>query len=231
LGTQTSVARFFGVSRRTVERWTKRLNIEPELRPEIPINQLLSSVLSDSTARVRVAQWIVDEASITVAYNLRFDTTSLMLEGAMNDSGAMEAIAKELGVPTISGAAPASGRLPTHIIKVQGARAYSLLGILSKELTGLKALEAEAALSFFPPTGIIEGKLTTDVYMGAVWRRFARESAEVWNMKRRSKLLPFQIDEIVEAWVLNRTARARRGLSRDSPSKPLVVPTSATKRP
>src|SRR5208283_4454067 len=78
LGTQTSVATFFGVSRRTIERWIKRYGLHPELRPEIPINQLLSSLLCDPIGRVRVAQWIVDEASITVAYNLRFNTTSLM---------------------------------------------------------------------------------------------------------------------------------------------------------
>jgi hypothetical protein len=225
LGTRASVATFFGVSRWTIDRWNKKLNLHPELRPEIPINQLLSSLLSDPTSRVRVAQWIVDEASISVAYNLRFGTSSPMVVGAMNDTAAMQVIAKQLGVTVISGAVPQKGRLPTHIVKVQGARAYSLLGVLSTELTGLKALEAEAALAFFPPTGIVKGKLTTDVYMGAVWRRFARESAEVWNANRKRKLSQLQIDEMVEAWVLNRTARARRGLSRDSPSKPLAVST------
>jgi hypothetical protein len=151
-----------------------------------------------------------------------------MLEGAMNDNGAMEAIAKETEVAIISGAVPASGRLPTHIIEVQGARAYSLLGLVSEELTGLKALEAKAALAFFPPSGIVKGKLTTDVYMGTVWRQFARESAEVWNRKRRSKLSSLEVDEMVEAWILNRTARARRGLSEHWRAKSGPDSTSAT---
>jgi len=151
-----------------------------------------------------------------------------MLEGAMNDNGAMEAIAQELGITTISGAAPAMGRLPTHILKVQGVRAYSLLGLVSKELIGLKALEASAALTFFPPSGIVKGKVTTDEYMGRVWRQFARESAEVWNRKRRSKLSPAQIQEMIEAWILNRTARARRGLIQHDTTEVQAVPTLRT---
>ena len=146
----------------------------------------------------------------------------------MNDSGAMESIAKELAVTIISGGEPQDGRLPTHIIKVQGARAYSLLRLVSKELTGLKALEARAALTFFPPSGIVKGKLTTDVYMGAAWREFARESTELWNRKRRSKLSTLQVEEMVEAWILNRTTRARRGLGRESRAKIQGVSTSAT---
>jgi hypothetical protein len=228
LGTRSSVATFFGVSRWTIDRWNKKLNLHPEVRPEIPIRQLLSGFLSDSTSRVRVAQWIVDEASISIAYSLRFDTSSLMVVGAMNDSAAMDIIAKQLGVRVVSGAVPPSGRLPTHILRVQGARACSLLGILSNELTGLKALEAEAALAFFPPSGLVKGKVTTDAYMGSVWRRFARESAELWNARRRSKLSQLQIDEIVDAWVLNRTGRARRGIGERKQARALPVSTSAT---
>lgn len=200
--------------------------MRPEFRPEIPIKQLLSSLLSDSTVRMRVAQWIVDEASITVAYNLRFDTTSIMVEGATNDNGALEAISEGMGVGVISGATPPKGHLPTHIVKVQGARAYGLLEILSKELTGLKAREAEAAIEFFPASGIVKGKVTTDVYMAAVWRKFASESTTLWNTRRRVKLSPARIDEIVDAWVLNRTARARRGLEGDNPTR--AESTSAT---
>jgi len=228
LGTKASVARFFGVSRRTIDRWTDRLNISPELRPDIPVTQLLSSLLSDLAARVRVAQWIMDEASISVAYNSRYDTSSLMVVGAMNDDSAMKVIAEQLGVKVIPGAAPPLGRLPTHIVKLQGARAYGLLEILSKELTGLKALEASAALRYFTTSGIVKGKLTTDVYMGTVWRQFARQSVEGWNRKRRNKLSPLQISEMVEMWIQNRTARARRGLGQLKPAEVQVVPTSAT---
>jgi len=157
LGTQTSVATFFGVSRRTILRWTEKPGLEPEFRPEIPVNQMLSSSLSESESRVRIAQWIMDEASITVAYDLRSDSTSLMVAGAMNDHMVLEPISKGLGVAIVSGAAPAKGRLPMHIVRVQGARAYSLLCLLSKELTGLKALEAKAALAYFPPSGFVKG--------------------------------------------------------------------------
>jgi hypothetical protein len=138
----------------------------------------------------------------------------------MNDDGAMSAIANELGVSIISGAAPPRGRLPTHVLKLQGARAYSLLGLLRRELTGLKALEANAALAFFPPSGIVKGKVTTDVFMAPVWERFARQSVDRWNSKRRSKLSGAQADEIVEAWVMNRTARARRGLKLETDTNP-----------
>lgn len=228
LGTQTSVARFFRVSRRTLTRWTEELGLHPELRPEIPIGQILSGLLTDPSIRVRIAQWIVDEASITVAHSLRYDTTSLLVVGAMNDYGAMEAIATELGATIMSGPSPKKARLPTHVIKVQGVRAYSLLGLLSMDLTGLKALEAKAALSFFAPSGIVKGKLTTDVFMTDVWRQFARRSAEAWNKKRRVKLTSQQIEDLIEAWIQNRTARARRGLYRGKPANVQDIPTSAT---
>ncbi len=147
----------------------------------------------------------------------------------MNDYSAMEVIANELWTTIISGAAPPRGRLPTHVIKVQGARAYSLLGLLSKELTGLKALEGRAALDFFPPSGIVKGKLTTDIFMATVWMQFARQSVEVWNSKRRKKLSPLQIEDMIEAWTLNRTARARRGLNQDGGARVQTVSISAKK--
>jgi hypothetical protein len=131
----------------------------------------------------------------------------------MNDDVAMQKIADLLAVTTISGGRPPSGRLPTHIVKLQGTRAYVLLTLLSSELTGLKALEASAALTFFPASGIVKGKLTTDTYMGGVWRQFAKQSVEVWNSKRRTKLPSAQTSEMIEAWVLNRIARSRRGLT------------------
>ncbi|MDA4122617.1 MAG: hypothetical protein OK456_05485 [Thaumarchaeota archaeon] len=186
-------------------------------------------MLADPTSRVRVAQWIVDEASISVGYHRRHDTTSLLVSGAMNDNVAINEIAKYLGVAVIAGASPADGRLPTHIAKVQGSRAYILLGLLTNELTGLKALEARAALSFFPPSGIIKGKVTTDVYMQSVWRQFAKDSVEVWNRKRRIKLSPLEMEEIVEAWIANRTGRARRGLKKDGRAQVAEVSISATR--
>jgi translation initiation factor 1 (eIF-1/SUI1) len=228
LGTVTAVARVYGVSRWTVYRWTKKLNLEPELRPEIPIHHLLSGLLSEKVVRTRVAQWIVDEASISIAYNSRTGTTSLMLAGAMNDDSAMDAIAQALDVRVGSGATPPKGRLPMHTIRIQGPKAYGLLGLVLKELTGLKAMEAKVALSFFPPSGIVKGKLTTDVYMGTVWRQFARESVEEWNRRRRKKLSLVQIEEIVEAWILNRTARARRGLIQHYPTEVQAVSSLGT---
>lgn len=231
LGTQTSVATFFGVSRRTVTRWTQRLNLKPEMRPEIPINQVLSDLLSTPAARARVAQWISDEASITVAHSRQSGRTSLMVEGAMNDDGAIDVIAEQLGARVISGATPPKGRLPTHIVKLQGVRAYCLLSLLSDDLKGLKALESRAALSFFPSSGVIRGKLTTDVYMGTVWRQFARQSVEAWNERRRTKLSQTQLDDMVEAWIQNRTARARRGLDKRELANAGTVSTSAPPSP
>ncbi|MGD0638382.1 MAG: hypothetical protein ABSA72_10135 [Nitrososphaerales archaeon] len=227
LGTQTSVATFFGVSRRTLRRWTKSLELHPEIRPEIPIGQVLSGLLSDPSIRARIAQWIVDEASITVAHSRRYGTTSLLVVGAMNDYRAMEVIAGALGATIMSGPSPKKARLPTHVIKIQGVRAYSLLGLLSRELTGLKALEAKAALSYFTPSGIVKGKLTTEVFMGEVWREFATQSAETWNKKRRMKLTSQQIEEMIQAWIQNRIDRARRGLERRKPLNTQDVFTSA----
>jgi hypothetical protein len=231
LGTQSSVARFFGVSRRTVERWVRRLDLRPNLRPEIPLNQLLSLSFSDPAVRARVAQWIVDEASITAAYSRRLDTSSLMVIGAMNDNNTMEVIARELGVQVFSGTEPVRNRLPTHVIKVQGPKAYGLLGILSRELTGLKASEAKAALAFLPPSGLVKGKLTTDVFMGEVWERFAKECVEAWNKKRREKKTPDQLKGIMDAWVQNRTARARRGLIQNARLEAGTAVTSAPASP
>ena len=215
LGTQTSVATFFGVSRRTIDRWIKELNIHPDLRPEIPIRQLLSSTLSDSATRIKVAQWIIDEASISVAYHSRYDKTSLLLVGAMNDVRAMESMAAKLDVEVISGAIPPGGTLPMHVIRLQGSRAYCLLELLSNELEGLKASEAKAALAYFPPSGIVEGKVTTDVYFERVWRDFASESIEAWNKKRKKKVSVVQMESLLESWVGNRIARARRSLNED----------------
>jgi hypothetical protein len=172
--------------------------------------------------------WIVDEAAISVAFSLRANTTSLLIAGAMNDYRAIAAISSELGVSIGSGGAPAEERLPMHVLRVQGARAYSILTLLSTELTGLKALEASAALAYFPPSGIVKGKLTTDVFMTPIWRQFARQSVETWNSKRSNKLTTIQLEKIVEAWVLNRTARARRGLTQKGIRTPLEASTSAT---
>jgi hypothetical protein len=180
----------------------------------------MANVLSpDSAAKMKIARWIVDEGSITQVYNLRTNSSSLLVAGAMNDYGAIQPVARALGITTQSCSIPQKGRLPMHSIRVQGAKAYALLGLLAEELVGLKAGEARAALSFFPACGLVKDKVTTDVYMGEVWREFARESVEAWNEKKRNKLTPRQVDDIVEAWVLNRTARARRGLSRDRPTK------------
>ena len=150
-----------------------------------------------------------------------------MVVGAMNDYRAMEVIAGALGATIMSGPSPKKARLPTHVIKIQGVRAYSLLGLLSRELTGLKAREAKAALSYFTPSGIVKGKLTTEVFMGEVWREFATQSAETWNKKRRMKLTSQQIEEMIQAWIQNRTDRARRGLERRKPLNTQDVFTSA----
>ena len=211
LGTIVAVASSFGVSRRTVNRWTRKFGLEPELRPQLRVKRLLSSLLADAVLRTRIAQWIVDEASISVAYNSRTNSTALLVVGAMNDISAMESIAQILSVKLCAGTKPQEGRLPMHILRVQGMKAYCLLGLIMEELTGLKALEGEAALAFFPPVGFMKGKLTTDVYMVGVWRQFARQSIDVWNAKRRNKLSPQQLDDLVEAWMRNRTTRAKRG--------------------
>jgi len=175
-----------------------------------------------------VAQWIVDEASITVAYNRRFDTTSLMVIGAMYDSKTMELIAQDLDVKVFSGTEPIFSRLPTHVIKVQGPKAYSLLGILSRELSGLKASEAKVVLTFFPTSGLLRGKVTTDQFMESVWKEFAIECVESWNRRRKDKKAPDQLQGIIDAWIHNRVARARRGLTKKSQAEITAVPTSAT---
>ncbi len=79
----------------------------------------------------------------------------------MNDYGAMEAIAQieSRGHHVCLDRVSKKARLPTHVIRVQGVRAYSLLGLIIEELTGLKALKQKRLFPSFRLRDSVKGKL------------------------------------------------------------------------
>ncbi|HEV2226614.1 MAG TPA: hypothetical protein VGR56_07410 [Nitrososphaerales archaeon] len=92
------------------------------------------------------------------------------------------------------------------------AKAYALLENLLPYMAGLKLLEARAALSFFPRSGIVSGRHTTDEFMGQIWREFAISSLEKWNARRRKKLTDSELANMAKTWLEGRIRRARRAI-------------------
>ncbi|MDV3278632.1 MAG: hypothetical protein LYZ69_09260 [Nitrososphaerales archaeon] len=99
-------------------------------------------------------------------------------------------------------------------VKVHAAKAYALLEVLGNRLSGLKAMEAKAALNFFPRSGSVRGRHTTDEFLVPVWREYAHEALKAWNSKRRVKLGETQIGEWAASWLEGRIKRARRFIDR-----------------
>ncbi|HEV2226300.1 MAG TPA: hypothetical protein VGR56_05785, partial [Nitrososphaerales archaeon] len=165
--------------------------------------------------RDRVAQWLMDEGSVTVSYFVRPDYTILIVCGSMNDYVVLSRISSILGVPITSSRVPSATILPVGAVRVQGARAYALLETLLPHLAGLKASEAKAALAFFPQTGRITGRHTTDEFLVSVWKEFAVSSLKSWNARRRRKLSDDELVNLSRTWVEGRIRRARRFI--DSP--------------
>jgi len=179
--------------------------------------------LRDESDIKRISQWLMDEGSVSLAHFPRGDYTALIVCGSMNDYSVLSSISTLLETPITSSKAPSATTLPMGAVRVQGARAYALLEILKGHLVGLKGSEATAALKFFPPSGRLRGRHTTDEFLLPVWEDFARKSLLEWNSRRRTKMSPQEIDYRATAWLAGRVRRARRFLDRQG-SSPEIRP-------
>ena len=203
------MAAAFGVDRNVVSRWERRYGLKFESRPEAGLATIIKQRLSDRE-RCKVAQWLMDEGSVSVAYFTRGDYTVLLVCGSMCDYGVLGSISAILDVAITSSKPPSPTCLPMGAVRVQSARAYSLLEVIAPHLEGLKAMEAKAALQFFPPSGRLRGRHTTDEFLLPVWKDFALDTLSSWNSRRRVKIRQEEILARAEKWVEGRTRRARR---------------------
>jgi hypothetical protein len=210
LGTHNAVAAAFGVSRQVVKRWVSQYGLSVISRPEIRHGNFVKMCLVDRSDRIRVAQWIMDEGTVGVTYFPRNDTTSLLVCGNMNDCDAIRVISSILQMPPVCTRSSRLATLPLQGVRMPSSKAYVLLEILLAEMQGLKAMEARAALSFFPRTGIISGRHTTDEFMVPVWKEFAINTLRSWSARRRQKLSEVEMKDMAREWVEGRIRRARR---------------------
>jgi hypothetical protein len=209
-GTQAAVASAFGVSRGTVKRWAQEYGLQLESHPEAGLASFMKRRLTSDIDKRTISQWLMDEGSVSVTYFAKGDYTILLVCGSMNDYAVLSSISRILDVPITSSKAPGQSTLPMGSLRVQSARAYVLLEIILPHLVGLKAKEAEAALKFFPPTGLLRGRHTTEEFLLNVWKEFAIDSFHEWNMRRRVKIREGEIIARVHKWVEGRVKRARR---------------------
>jgi hypothetical protein len=218
LGTRAAVASAFGVARSTVKHWTQNHGIEVVSHPEAILASTIRHRLSAETDKCKVSQWLMDEGSVSVAYFAKSDHTILLVCGSMNDFEVLSSISEIVDTKITSSKAPGPKTLPIGAIRVQSARAYALLDAILPHLVGLKAKEAEAALKFFPPSGLRRGRHTTDEFLFVVWKEFSLNAIHEWNKMRKVKISEEEINERARIWVESRIRRARRFL--DAPSVP-----------
>jgi len=157
-----------------------------------------------------LAQWLMDEGSVTVAHSIQKESTILLVCGSMSDYEVLSRMSRILGAPITSSKVPYVTALPMGAVRVQGARAYAVLQILLPKLVGLKRMEAMEALKFFPPSGIVKGRHTTDEFLAKAWNAYAHRTLHDWNSKRRIKLSEHELDSLARSWVEGRMRRARR---------------------
>ncbi len=213
LGTQTAVAERFGVTRATILTWALKCGFKVASHPEIGRARVIERLLADPIDRARLAQWLIDEGTVSVSYDTVQDTTRLVVAGGMTDVEAMSRIAGILNAPVTNAAVKFDGPiLPVFSIVLRSAEAYAVLRVLQPELVGLKADEAKAALAYFPPSGYMRGRHTTDEFLIAIWRDFATRVVHRWNAKKKMPLDGDSLAKIVERWMEGRINRARRNL-------------------
>ena len=214
LGTHVAVAGAFGVTRRVVSRWLRESGVEVVSRPEVRYAESMRQRLKKVEDQERTAQWLMDEGSVSVAYSPRTDHTILLVCGSMNDYAVLSKIGEILGVQITSSNAPAVTTLPMGAVRVQGPRAYATLRLLRPRLMGLKGMEADEALRFFPPSGGVGGRHTTDEFLTKTWRDYAKGCYSEWNKRRRIKSSRDDMERLAAAWVEGRIRRARRFIDR-----------------
>lgn len=210
LGTHKAVAAAFGVSRHVVTRWISLYGLDVISRPDIRHSNFVRKCLEDPKDRIRVAQWITDEGSVGLTYSNQADYSSLLVAGSMNDYDALSVISSILETPCTCSRSGQTTTLPLLGLRMVSAKAYALLEVLLSEMKGLKNMEARAALSFFPRTGTLPGRHTTDEFLLPVWKEFAISSLRSWNARRRKKLSDEEMTWKARAWVEGRIKRARR---------------------
>jgi hypothetical protein len=212
LGTLTAVAAAFGVTRQTAKHWAAQADLQIVSRPEAGLATTMKKQFASDLDKCRVAQWLMDEGSVSVAYFARGNYTILLVCGAMSDYDVLSSISAIVQTPITSSKAPGPTTLPMGAIRVQSARAYALLEVVLPLLVGLKGTEAEAALKFFPTSGLLRGRHTTDEFLVQVWRDFAHRCLTAWNSRRKVKVDVKRLEEMGNAWVEGRIKRARRFL-------------------
>jgi hypothetical protein len=166
--------------------------------------------LANPLDRVRVAQWICDEGTISTSFDAVNHSTYLTVGGSMVDGYVMQEIGRiihERANNETTRLHP--GWLPMRYLRIHSAEAYALLSEVYNELLGLKKLEAEAALGYFPPWGYVKGRHTTDEFMAQAWRQFAEFSVLRWNEMRKVPLARDKLGQAMESWFRLRIRRSR----------------------
>jgi hypothetical protein len=207
---RTKVAHSFGVSRPTLVKWLSAYEIVPQSPAVVIATNEAKVRFASSSNRVRFAQWLIDEGSVSVDYQAKFDSTYLVLRGTMIDYEALKAIAVIVGSNIQPSLKNFPAHLPLHYLRVYGAKAYAFLEAVVDELNGLKFDEARAALAFFPRAGFVSGRHTTDEFMLEAWETYAVASVTAWNQNRLHKLPPDRIAQIAREWVEYRIRKSRR---------------------
>jgi len=197
----------------------RKYHLKIPSRPEIKFANETRELVSDLERQDRLAQWLMDEGSVTVAYFAQSNDTVLVVCGSMNDYAVLSKISEILGSPITSSGVPSTQSLPGGAVRVEGARAYALLQVVLPRLLGLKKSEAEAALAFFPNTGRMKGRHTTDEFFLLLWKQYAIDTLRQWNSRRRAKRSDDELQDLAKTWVEGRIRRARRFLRNQPTTK------------
>ena len=210
LGTQKEVALNYDVSRATIFKWQRELGLRVEYHPYIPRAKLVRGYLSKLEDRTRVAQWLCDEGVISTTYDSKNNNTYLVVGGAMVDDHVLEEIGRILHERVNNQTKdPKPGCLPLKYVRIHSAEAYSLLDCIVNELLGLKRFEAESVIGYFPPSGIVKGRHSTDEFMFDAWVQYAEEIVSRWAKSNRTAVSDVVAKSVVRSWLSSRVARAR----------------------
>lgn len=210
-------------------KWQRELGISIEYHREIPRAEVVKRYLRRRPDRVRIAQWLCDEGWISTIYDSKTDATYLIVGGDMTDVDVLNAIAGILHENVTRDRMARYGWLPVSAVRVRTAEAYALLQALREELVGLKKMEAEAALRFFPPSGVLRGRHSTDEFMFPVWLTFAKRVIAEWDKKGSFPLTREERAGILDSWLGMRLRKGRwNRTSKQAKAKSTSPPTQTT---